>query len=230
MIGIEVEIAQSDTVRLVTNADLREQSLRPLYDEDEEYADLVSLEYSTHGRLSAEAIGLPDLDAGELAHGVPYSRFINATFSYRRNGGNRFSNEERGAWYCGFDVATSLEEVRYHLTRFLQEAGRFDNTTDYRELFADFIGKFRDLSDVTPQPKCLHPDIEIGYPAGQVLAQEVRLSTDASGIVYPSVRNEGGKCLAALRPAAVQNVRQGDLWRLTWSGSPEPTIEQNPTA
>ena len=137
---------------------------------------------------------------------------INAAFAYARPGGNRFSGEDRGAWYCAFACETALAEVAFHLTRALEAVGRYDNTTDYAELLADFIGRFHDLRGMAGAP-CLDPDPAVGYPAGQALARRV-LAADGSGILYPSVRRPGGTCLAALRPHIVQNVRPGGTWRL----------------
>ena len=42
-----------------------------------------------------------------------------------------------------------------------------------------------------------------------------------NGIIYRSVRHEGGTCIAALWPNVVQSVVQGAMYRLTWSGAPE---------
>jgi hypothetical protein len=46
------------------------------------------------------------------------------------------------------------------------------------------------------------------------------------GIIYPSVRRDGGTNLVCFRPALVGNVRKGQAFRLTWSGSPEPRVEE----
>ncbi|RXM04261.1 RES domain-containing protein, partial [Citrobacter sp. AAK_AS5] len=46
-----------------------------------------------------------------------------------------------------------------------------------------------------------------------------------NGVVYPSVRDAGGTCIVALRPAAVQSVAQGALLRLTWGGTRTPRVE-----
>ena len=71
---------------------------------------------------------------------------------------------------------TSLQEVAFHLTRALQAAGGdFDNETRYIELLADFEADFVDLRKEKPTFDCLHPDPAIGYPAGQELADQVRL-------------------------------------------------------
>jgi hypothetical protein len=227
IIGRPVALRQSDTVRLVSSARLKPPVLRPLVDTEAEYDALVRLEAATHGRLRAEESGLGGLPPRELVFGVPNYSFINAAFAYPRPGGNRFNDGSRGAWYCGFEVETSLAEIGYHLTRALADAGdAFDNVTDYAELLADFNGAFQDIRRVRPRPACLDPDPSAGYPAGQALARDLIGGGEVLGIVYPSVRRRSGTCLAAFRPYAVQNVRQGALWRLTWSGEPEPKVER----
>ena len=187
--------------------------------------DLASLESATNGRLRAEQSGLPDLAPQELVFGRPGQTFINAAFTHTRQGGNRFNDENRGAWYCAFEVETSVAEVSYHLTRELANIGRFENITDYAELLADFIGSFHDSRGQNPRPDYLNPDPAIGYPAGQALARELR-SQGGNGIVYSSARRGGGTCLVALRPDLVQNFRQGEIWRLEWQGTPQPSVSR----
>lgn len=218
------EVAQPATVRLVATAHLRPPALAPLAGTADDLADLAELESATSGRLAAEGRGMAALAPGELVFGVPRATFINAAFAYTRPGGSRFNGEHRGAWYCALACETALAEVAFHLTRALGAVGRYDNASDYAELLADFIGSFHDLRAV-PDAPCLDPDPAAGYPAGQAMARAV-LAAGGSGILYPSVRQPGGTCLAALRPHIVQNVRSGDTWRLVWSGTPVPTVSR----
>ena len=51
------------------------------------------------------------------------------------------------------------------------------------------------------------------------------LSVGALGIVYPSVRHQGGTCLACFRPALVNNVRKHARYRFTWANSEMPVID-----
>jgi RES domain-containing protein len=154
-------------------------------------------------------------------HGVPHSAHINAAFAYARPRTlNRFNGPDRGAWYAALDVETCLVEVSFHLTRFLAESGVFEAVVDYAELFASFAGEFVDLR-LAPSHPALDPDQARGYPEGNRLA-DAALARGLNGILYPSVRHAGGTCIAALVPHAVQSVAQGDMWRLTWAGSPEP--------
>jgi hypothetical protein len=220
-----VDLAQRDTVRLISTGRLKEPVLSPLAKSFGALDDLAALESVTNGRLQAQESGLPGLDPRELVFGRAGYTFINAAFTHTRPGGNRFNDENRGAWYCGFTAETSLGEVSYHLTRELEAIGRFENVTDYAELLADFHGPFHDLRrvDRSSEP-ALSNDAGVAYPAGQTLANRLRKEAASNGIVYPSARHAGGVCLVAFQPDLVQNLRQGGIWRLEWQGAPTPTM------
>ena len=67
----------------------------------------------------------------------------------------------------------------------------------------------------------LAPD---SYIASQQLAAQL-LEAGSMGMIFPSVRRDGGTNLACFRPALVGNVRKGRAYRLTWAGSPTPVVE-----
>jgi RES domain-containing protein len=222
-----IDLAQRDTVRLISSGRLKEPVLLALVDNPAALEDLASLESVTNGRIQAQESGLPGLHPRELVFGRPGYTFINAAFTHTRPGGNRFNDEGRGAWYCAFAVKTSIAEVSYHLARELEAIGHFENVTDYAELVADFLGPFHDLRGADPVSEpALHPDPAIGYPAGQALARRLRAEEASNGVLYPSVRDLGGFCLVAFRPDLVQNLRQGGIWRLEWQGTPTPSISR----
>lgn len=210
------------TVRLVTTARLRNSVLLDLVDESELEA-LSEIEGATSTRRIAQARGAGEVQSHELLYGVPHAHFINASFAYAKpREPNRFNGADRGAWYAGFDVETSLAEVKFHLTEFLATAGDYNATVEYAEMFASFAGEFVDLR-AHPTHESLNPEKAIGYPVGNALADAARVR-GLNGIIYPSVRNPGGTCLVALFPHAVQSVAQGDVYRMVWSGKPEPTV------
>jgi RES domain-containing protein len=149
---------------------------------------------------------------------------INASFSYSKpRTPNRFNCENRGAWYAALEVSTCLAEVKFHIVEELSNIGEFKTRVEYAEMYASFAGDFLDLRPSDGKHACLHPDPTIGYPAGNALAKEAR-SDGINLIVYPSVRDQGGVCFAALSPHVVQSVAQGGVWRMEWSGSPEPIV------
>lgn len=212
------------TVRLVTTARLRAAVLKPLVDTDEELAMLAEIEGATSARQMAQERGITGLAANELVYDVPHASFINASFAYAKPlQPNRFNGGNRGAWYAALAVETCLREVGFHLTNALADAGNFHAVVEYAEMFCSLAGDFLDLRQRADHP-ALDPDRGRAYPIGNTMAERAR-AEGLNGIIYPSVRHRGGTCLVALRPAAVQSVRQGAVFRMTWAGQPEPHVQ-----
>lgn len=217
-------VAHPRTVRLVSTARLRPPVLAPLADDAAELAELAEIEGATSSRRQAQATGISGLAANELVYDVPHAHFINASFAYAKpREPNRFNGETRGAWYAALAVETCLAEIAFHMTDFLARTGVYEAVAEYAEMVCSVSGAFLDLRPV-PTHAALSPDKAVGYPEGNHLALEARRA-GLNGIIYPSVRHAGGTCFAILRPAAVQSVRQGDVWRLSWKGRPEPVVE-----
>jgi RES domain-containing protein len=222
-------VAFARTIRLVTTARLRKAVLAGLVDSDEEFEALAELEGATSNRLVAQNRGFETLSPEELVYGVPHAKFINAAFAYAKPRElNRFNGPARGAWYAALDLETCVREVTFHMTEFLAQAGDFNAVVDYAEMSASLAGEYLDLRPHPDHPS-LDPDKAIGYPAGNALADAAR-ATGLNGVIYPSVRHAGGTCIAALWPHAVQSVTPGDVLRLTWRGSPAPSVERNVAA
>ncbi|WP_247548076.1 RES family NAD+ phosphorylase [Bradyrhizobium sp. 177] len=210
---------------MIANANHKPPILEALAPSYGARSNLEALESVTSGRQEVQQQGLPGIAPEAMASGYGYT-YINAAFAYRRPRGNRFNPAAWGAWYSSLHHQTSHQEVAYHLTRELQACGAdFDNETRYVELLSDFDADFVDLRGIDPRPECLHDDVAIGYPNGQKLAEEVR-AAGQNGIVYPSVRHEGGTCVAAFWPGLIQNFQIGETWMFKWTGDPVPTIER----
>ena len=224
-----VEIVEPATIRLISTAYIEEPAMAPLADTDAALAFLEEIERKTSLRQN-EDMPLPsDVRQDELltsAYGYGWT-YVNAAFCYTRPQGSRFNDGNRGAWYAAFGDApkeTAVAEVGHHLTRELDNVGRYENVTRYRELIAGFLGPFVDLRD-QDGADYLDPVEESGHAAGQKLARELR-GADLGGVVYPSSRRAGGSCLATFRTTLVQNIRQGATWELTWAGSPEFAVAE----
>jgi len=216
-------LRQFDTCRLIPSrfADLEDSVLVPLSDDDATLRDLFDLDNATNERLRGEADLLPGIGVDELVFGVPQFRIINAAYTYARPEGSRFNDGERGAWYCAFEAETALAEVCFHKAVEYQEINRFDDSVTYQALLADFNGSFHDIRGIRSFAKCLDPR---SYVASQSLAAEL-LEAGSMGVIYPSVRRPEGTNLVCFRPALVGNVRKAWAYRLTWAGSPIPTVE-----
>lgn len=212
------------TIRLVTTARLRAAVLAPLVDDEDELELLAEIEGATSTRLIAQEKGISGLASNELVYDVPHAHFINASFAYAKpQQPNRFNGADRGAWYAALDVETCLDEVGYHLSNALADAGDYHAIVEYAEMFCSLAGAFVDLRPCPDHP-ALDPDKARAYPIGNALADGAR-AKGLNGIIYPSVRHKGGTCIVALRPAAVQSVRQGAIYRMIWKGNPTPIVE-----
>lgn len=216
-------LRQFDTCRLLPSrfADVEDSVLAPLADSDAHLRDLFDLDNATNARLRTQNGGAAGINVDELVFGVPNFRIVNAAFTYAHPQGSRFNDGRRGAWYCAFDAETALAEVSFHKAVEYAEINRFDDSVQYQCMLADFTATFHDLRNQPRYDDCLAAD---SYVASQTLAERL-LDGGSLGILYPSVRRDGGVNLACFRPALVGNVRKGAVYRLTWQGSPVPKIE-----
>jgi RES domain len=215
-------LRQLDTHRLVPSRRLPrgDSVLVGIADDDAHLKAIFELDAATNDRLLAEQQRLPGIGLEELVYGVPHAAVINASFCHANPLGSRFSGPDRGAWYAAFDLATSQAEVGFHKSVELAEIGRFEDSVTYDAYLADFSASFHDLRGARGFRACLDP---ASYVASQALAEHL-LEANSLGILYPSVRREGGTCLACFRPALVANVRRAKTYRFTWEGSPVPNI------
>jgi hypothetical protein len=82
----------------------------------------------------------------------------------------------------------------------------------YIDYLADFRHEFHDIRGDPDFLDCLDPN---SYTASQSLGFKL-LSNGSAGIVYPSIRHQGGDCIACFRPPLVLNVREGPMVTFTF--------------
>lgn len=181
---------------------------------DVDLPQIFDLDNATNDRLLAENGYLPGIGVHELVFGVPYYRIVNAAFCHAHPLGSRFNGPDRGAWYAAFELETSQAEIAYHRRRELLEVKWREEEALYDDYLADFSAELHDLRSAPEFRACLDPN---SYVASQELAQRL-LEAGALGVVYPSVREAGGTCLACFRPALVANVRKSGSYLFRWDG------------
>lgn len=215
-------VRQYDTHRLIPSkySDAGASVLTRIADDDAHLADIFDLDHATNDRLLAENRLLAGIGVDELVFGVPYYRIVNAAFAHAHPLGSRFNGPDRGAWYAAFAVETAQAEVAFHKTTEYAEINRFDDSVTYDDYLADVSAELHDLRGDDRFAACLAPG---SYVASQTLAMRL-FDQGSMGVVYPSVRDQGGTCIACFRPALVGHVRKRHTYRFTWSGTPEPVI------
>jgi len=215
-------LRQYDTHRLIPSkySESGDSVLTRIADNDAHLQDIFDLDNVTNDRLLAENDLLPGIDTHELVFGVPYYRIVNAAFCHAHPLGSRFNGPDRGAWYAAFEMESARAEVAFHKRVELAEVGWFHEEVMYDDYLADFSADFHDIRDDKAFADHLAPD---SYVASQDLALEL-LAAGSLGVIYPSVRHQGGTCLACFRPTLVMNVRKAATHIFRWEGQAEPII------
>jgi hypothetical protein len=195
--------------------------LARIAEDDTHLTDIFDLDNATNDRLLAENNLLTGIGIHELVFGIPYYRIVNAAFCHAQPLGNRFNGPDRGSWYACFELEASQAEVAFHKSIELAEVNWFDEEeVTYDDCLADFSTELHDIRKNKQLTNCLAPN---SYVASQALAQRL-LDAGSLGIIYPSVRRDGGTCLACFRPALVVHVRKGQTYKFTWERKSEPKI------
>jgi hypothetical protein len=184
---------------------------------------ILELEAWTNDRVSTELGILHALPREEWVTGTPMASVVMAAYCHPHPHGARFSTAGRGAWYASKSLETALAESVFHRTQELVEVGTFETKMQMRLYHADFNTTLHDIRGRRGRFAAAYdPD---SYSASQELARAL-LAAGANGIVFDSVRHQGGECLACFRPALVRNVRVAAHYEYAWEGRPEPRVRR----
>ncbi|WP_084396421.1 RES family NAD+ phosphorylase [Henriciella aquimarina] len=167
---------------------------------------LTSAETKTNPRI-AESVGRLDLVPAERRVGGPGASYLMAPFVHvSPDWSGRFHDGTFGAYYAARRFDTAVAETAYHKGVFYsataEAAGWF---SQMRELVCAIDRAFSDLRGADAFDDCLDPNT---YSASQRLARRLR-DAGSDGIVYPSVRDPDGECVAAFWPDVVGLPVQG---------------------
>lgn len=191
--------------------------------EPEDLEVIIELEGWTNDRISAELGVIHRIASTEWVVGRPMASVIMAAFCHPDPQGARFNGADLGAWYAARSLETAHSEVVHHRAIELGEIGVLDARLQMCEYLADMDAAFHDIrSDNADFVPLYDPN---SYAASQVFAQSLRAG-GSNGVIYRSVRDRGGECVACFRPPLVTNVRQAAHFEYRWSGTRVPTITQ----
>ena len=175
---------------------------------------LCEAESKTNPRLN-ESIGNLDLVPVDRRVSGAGASSVMAPFTHiSLDWQGRFHNGTYGAYYAGDSFETALFEVIHHREDFFASTQESPGWMgDQREL----VGKIdSELVDIRGDGfhDLLKPD---DYSASQSFALNAK-NEGYNGIVYPSVRYEGGECFVAFYPDVVSIPVQGQHIGLHWDG------------
>jgi RES domain-containing protein len=171
---------------------------------------LMELEGWTNDRLVAER--LARLPRDEWVYGTPNASVVMASFLHAPLAGSRFNGPELGAWYASAGLVTAIAEVAHHLRR--EAVAR--SALEMRRTFRCYVSRLlsRDYRDIRGQQQHRTDLYDAqSYSASQVFGAAVRAAGHA-GIVYDSLRHQGGTNVVTFRPRLIVDVTQADHYDL----------------
>lgn len=193
-------------------------------DDDVMLEKLIRLDGATNDRIQGEQSGLVGISTYELVYGIPNDHIVRAAYLHPSPTGARFNDSTRGAWYAADKLETSLAEIGYHKARQLADIVVPDSpagvpeseSSTYDDWLADFHAAFHLLEPAAKYSECLASEpVPECYAESQKLARRL-LKERSNGILYPSVRKKGGRCLACFRPALVYQPRRDKRYQISF--------------
>ena len=179
----------------------------------EDYAALNQLEALTNDRLRNECGSLALVPPEECVFGAG-AGYIMAAFTHL-GAGSRFSDGSYGVYYAARNIATAIAETTYHRAQFLACTRQRPQGIDMRVLTAQVDAALHDIQGASASmPDVYHPQ---DYSASQAWARPLRIQ-GSYGIVFDSVRQNGGTCFAVFRPRALSRCMQAQHLRYYWNG------------
>jgi RES domain-containing protein len=183
-------------------------------------ASLLELESFTNDRLNDVLGRLGRVPREDIIIGVPTATLAMGAFLHGHAG--RFNGPELGAWYAALSVKTAIEETLFHHTRRLSlSATGFPNSMEMRELISRPTADLTDIRDVDA-PHLYHRN---DYTRSQRFGADTRDRRN-DGIIYRSVRHNGGICLVLFKPRLIVPITQGDHYQYDWSKDGQPSVHR----
>jgi hypothetical protein len=181
----------------------------------DDFDALYALEAMTNDRLRTEVGELDLVPPDERCFG-PGCGPIMAAFTHLNPLGSRFSDGSYGVFYCAREARTAVAETRYHASLFLAATNEPPLRQQMRLYTVLARGEAIDLrNDSALDAAVLSPT---DYAAGQALGRRLR-DGGAPGIVYPSVRDPSGECLAAFKTTLLRDCRHAAYLEYHWNGN-----------
>ncbi|MGV7243548.1 RES family NAD+ phosphorylase [Caballeronia sp. M23-90] len=184
----------------------------------QDFDALYALEAMTNDRLRTELGDLDLVPSDERRFGAGYGPIM-AAFTHLNPNGSRFSDGTYGVFYCARERRTAIEETRYHSALFLAHTRQAPLRQQMRLYTVSAHGEVLDLCAGRLTQNSLDPEIlsPSDYAAGQALGRAAR-KAGVRGIAYPSVRDEGGECLAAFRTTLLRDCHHAAYLEYEWDG------------
>lgn len=175
--------------------------------------EAFEIESLTNERLQDEVGDLTHVALEDRVSG-PGATVVMAAFTHT-GFASRFTDGTYGVYYAACDLDTAIHETIFHRERFLGYTSEPACEIDMRVYKGTVQKPLIDLRSES-YAHLMQPDPN-DYNASQTFAATLR-TTQCYGVLYPSVRNRGGECIAAFRPTAVSLPVQSKWLVYHWNG------------
>ncbi|HED16453.1 MAG TPA: RES domain-containing protein [Gammaproteobacteria bacterium] len=176
--------------------------------------ELYYIESLTNERLRHEAGDIAMVPTEDRISG-PGSSAIMAAFTHISiNRPSRFSNGSYGVYYAAKSLATAIEETKFHRAIFLAYTNEEPGEIDMRVYIGEVLKPMHDIR-IKGYESLHNPD---DWTPGQAFGQKMHESS-SWGLVYNSVRDQGGQCIAVFRAPGISIPVQGAHLSYVWNGS-----------
>ena len=177
---------------------------------------VMAIEGLTNDRLREEVGDLSLVPVEDRLFG-PCTTPIMAAFTHLNPEGSRFSDGSYGVYYAAKSIDTAIAETIFHRERFLRATKEPPIEIDMRSYASDINDQFVDIrGQKAARPALYDPDPDRYGPA-QSFGGTLR-AEGSNGIVYASVRDPGGECIAIFKPRLLTPVVQGAHYCYIWNG------------
>jgi hypothetical protein len=178
---------------------------------------LISAEQKTNPRLM-ESIGNIDLIPHARRVGGQGASYLMAPFTHvSASRPSRFSDGSYGVLYIGDRFEVALLKTTHHHARFMARTNEAPGwTSQFREIVLNVQASLHDLRTGNSAHA---PALDANtYVESQSLGARLR-AAQSDGLVYPSVRYEGGECVGLFYPDLASGPVQGRHLDYHWDGS-----------
>jgi RES domain len=177
---------------------------------------LIAAEQLTNPRVRNELGEIHLVPPNRRVSG-PNASWVMAPFTHINPKGSRFSDGTYGIYYAAGRLRTAIIETVYHFGRFAADSNDPPRREEMRVLVGRVERAFGDVDAVDTPMKAsiLHKD---SYIFSQRFGSEQR-NKGSDGLAYPSVRHDGGRCIAAFWPDTVGIPVQERHLQYEWDGT-----------
>lgn len=176
---------------------------------------LIELEQATNPRVRDETGEIVLVPAEHRVAGAGAS-WVMAPFTHVNRQGSRFSDGGYGVYYAASTLQTAIYETGYHFARLAADAQDPPRREDMRVLLGSIESDLHDVAslEASMRARLLDP---VSYSHSRPFASELR-EAGSNGLIYPSVRDSGGTCVAAFWPNVVGIPMQERHLQYEWDG------------